>query len=224
MVIAYGTGFYGKVATLNNQWIETKFFHVLYVPIFPISSILVTSSGWRTRSGINIANHKKSIIATYARTVTLLIAAWTLYITFWGHSYYVTPQDARNAFIMHLVIALIFASAAIYFFFFYSKATADEITARNKMGSITNIYGLPHWFEYPYLMDKLRGFLLEYKNKYPDRDWKADLRAGHVEKEKRPLLYAIALFNCMVYDLPENDELYAKADGIYDPEPQVKPA
>ncbi|WP_207422648.1 hypothetical protein [Desertivirga brevis] len=53
--------------------------------------------------------------------------------------------------------------------------------------------------------------------KYPDSDWQSDLQSTKPDQEKIPHLYAIALFNCMVYDLPENEQLYFKADSLYKP-------
>jgi hypothetical protein len=56
---------------------------------------------------------------------------------------------------------------------------------------------------------------LKYKQKYPDSDWKTDLQSAEIDRHKHMLLFGLALFNCMVYDLPENDELYAKADRLF---------
>lgn len=212
MFITFGTNFYGKVATVKGHWIETKFFTVMFVPIFPLNSMYVTGSEFRKRSGFTIALNNKSIIAVYSRLLSFIIAGWFL---FWAYesatSYY---GEAAGA-VKSLILGLLFAAAWVYFAFYYGKATEADIAMRTKVGSVTGLYALPHWFDYPELRNMLGGFQLQYKTKYPDGDWKADLNNDNPAPEKYKLLYALALFNCMAYNLPENDELYAKADALY---------
>ncbi|MBW4889796.1 hypothetical protein KXQ82_08715 [Mucilaginibacter sp. HMF5004] len=208
MVFIYGSNFYGKVAQVNHQWIETKFATFMFFPIFPIGSILVTSSSFRERQGINISTYKKSVAATYARIFSLLFAIWFIYDLFSSYSF-----GKLN----DLVWALIFSALWVYFYFFYGRPTADELTIRNKVGTVTGMYALPNWFDFSYRRNKLRDYENLYKTKYPDNDWKTDLRDNHTDPEKLPLLYIIALYNCTVYDIPENDELYNKADLMYNP-------
>jgi hypothetical protein len=215
MVITYGTGFFGRRAKLNNQWVETKFFTIMFIPIFPTGSIFVTASKFRNRQGFDINLDKKSVIATYCRLFTFLLAAWFFYIPFGGIYYYNTGEEARKAFLQFMFLGSSFAAAWVYFCFYYGRATTNDIAIRTKIGSVTGIFAMPHWFDYAELKHRLHDFELHYKNKFPDSNWKEDLMGKHVPQPKRPILFALALFNCMVYDIPANDELYAKADSLY---------
>jgi hypothetical protein len=105
----------------------------------------------------------------------------------------------------------------VYFCFYFGKASPADVLIRHKVGSITGYYTMPHWFDYPQLRNTLGDFDLKYKTEYPGSDWKADLMGDNIHSQKLALLYGLALFNCMVYDLPENDDLYARADSLYVP-------
>jgi len=214
MFITFGTRFYGKVATVNNQWVETKFFSIMFLPVFPIGSIYVTSSGFNKRKGFDIALHKKSIIATYCRLFTFLLAAWMFFYAYEAFEYgmysFSSSPDEIKAIIhaIHLriftytALGLLFIGTWVYFCFYFGKATPADINTRNKVASVTGMYALPHWFSYPELRNMLKSFQLEYKQQFPENDWIADLGAPNVSTYKLPLLFAIALFNCMVFDLP----------------------
>ncbi|WP_207532859.1 hypothetical protein [Desertivirga arenae] len=219
MRVLFGTAFYGKIASLSQQWVETKFFHVWFIPLFPISSILVTAKEFNSRRGIELPLSRKSVCATYMRLVTLLLSLWYLAQVTGVFSvyFYSTVEEARTAYLWLCAKAIISLTACIYLFFFFGKTSPQEAEIREKVGSVTGIYALPEWFDYIEAKDKLRTFLYEYKIKYPDADWVSDLQSATLIHEKIPHLYAIALFNCMVYDLPENEQLYFKADGLYNP-------
>jgi len=206
LMIIFGTGFYGKIEDYKNHRIETKFFHVFFVPLFPTSSMYVTSSSFRTRSGLELALHVKSIKAAYGRFFTFLLAAFFLYWTF---------ENGIRHFLLGSIFGFAMTGLWIYLYFFYGKSTDEEIGTRDKVASCTGMYALPHWFNFDQAERRLIFFTALYQEKYPDNDWKADIRKGSKDHEKQRILYGIALFNCMVYDLPENEELYYKADHDY---------
>jgi uncharacterized membrane protein YuzA (DUF378 family) len=213
MFITFGTRFYGKVANVNGQWVETKFFSVMFLPIFPLMSFYVTGSEYNKRRGFDIAMHKTSVIAAYSRLIFFILSGWMLFLAYVSFTNYF--GGSKSSAIIYVILGLAFAAAWVYFCFYYGKATLADMETRNKVGSVTGFYALPHWFDYPQLRNMLKSFQLDYKQKFPDSNWKADLMEDKVDPEKRELLFAIALFNCMVYDLPENDELYARADSVY---------
>lgn len=219
MVFVYGTAFYGKIAPLHKQRIETRFFSLMFIPIFPVGSVFVTSAKFNKRHGIDIPLNKKSVIATYCRMFSLLIAVYMLCSALGiGHLYfYLSFEAARHATTLYFIKGAVFAALYIYFYFFFGKSTGTEIGLRNKIGSVTGIYALPQWFNYVYLKNMLRTLQLEYKEAYAGSNWKEDLADNNSAPEKHAALYALALFNCMVNDIPENDELYAIADKLYNP-------
>ncbi|MEO6976993.1 MAG: hypothetical protein ABI113_01400 [Mucilaginibacter sp.] len=214
MIITFGTRFYGKVAEHNGQWIESKFFSVMFIPIFPLSSIYVTRSEFNKRAGFNMDLNNTSVGAAYGRLLSFIMAAIFLFLSYaaWENSGY---SDNKTGIVLFPVLAVACAALWVYFCFFYGKATLADIAMRNKVGFLTGFYALPHWFEYYQLTGFLKSFQDTYKLAYPDSDWKADLSGDRVPGEKHKLLFGIALFNCMVNNLPENDELYARADALY---------
>jgi hypothetical protein len=207
-MIIFGTGFYGKIEDYKNHRIETKFFHIFFIPLFPTSSMYVTSSTFRERTGLELALHTKSIKAAYGRFFTFLIAGFFL---FW------TYQNGIQNFLTESIFGFSMAGLWIYLYFFYGKSTNEEMEIRDKIASCTGMYALPHWFSFNQAGSRLKFFSDIYKERYPNGDWKADLRNNHGDHEKLKLLYAIALFNCMIYDTLENEELYYKADILYNP-------
>jgi len=214
MIITFGTHFYGKVAEHNGQWIESKFFSVMFIPIFPLSSIYVTRSEFNKRAGFNMDLNNTSVAAAYGRLLSFIVAALFLFLSYaaWQNSGY---SDNKTGIVLFPVLAIASAVLWTYFCFFYGKATPADITMRNKVGLLTGFYALPHWFEYYQLTVFLKSFEEKYKLMYPNDDWKADLAGANIPNEKHKLLFGIALFNCMVNNKPENDELYAKADALY---------
>jgi len=214
MLITFGNRFFGKVATAKGHWVETKFFSIMFIPIFPVSSFFVTEAGYNKRNGFGITLNNTSIIATYGRLLSFLIAAWLLFM---GYSAWADPglEGSASGKFIYPVMGIAFVAIWVYFCWFYGKATPGDMVIREKVGIATGYYALPHWFSYPQLRNMLGEVQMRYKIKYPDSDWKTDLMNHAIETEKLPLLYALALFNCMVFDLPENDDLYARADSLY---------
>jgi len=216
MSLVFGSGFFGKTAQFNEQWVETKFFHVWFIPLFPLSSMFVTGSKFRQRSGFNLALDKKSVIATYCRLLFSILTLYYLSKLVWADDIlFVAPEEAQKIMIFNLLKALFYAALVIYFFFFYGKASEEDRLVRTKMGSVTGLYAMPHWFSFEMADTFLTSLEAQYKLSYPDSDWKIDLMHRTVSTEQIPLLYGLATFNCMVHDLPENEQLFYKADKLY---------
>lgn len=206
MVIIFGTAFLGKVKTLNNQCIETKFF-CFFVPLFPINSMLVTSSGWNNRQGIEIPLNSISVISVYARLVSFIVAIsnWIFYYSSTSMYY----QDTSLPW-----SALIFSALCIYFCFFFGKSTKLENEQRNKMGKAIGIYAMPNWFYYDKIKSMLDDLNIKYKILF-ESDWKSDLMKNEIPENKLPILYALAVFNLMFYDEPEDIVYYNRAYEIF---------
>ncbi len=179
----------------------------MFIPLFPIGSMYVTASEFKRRGGLDIDTNSKSVLATYARLFTFIAAAITFFIAF---------TDNLN-FIYFMAMAIPFAALWVYFCFFYGKAKKSDLPLRDKVGSITGYYALPHYFDHSFLYLKLDAFEKEYKRIYPDSNWQTDLMSDDVEiaDGRKRLLFGIALFNCVINNSPENDELYYKADALY---------
>ena len=71
MFVVYGTRNGGKVDQHGDQYALTRFFHIYWMPLFPVSSIWVTRDGM----GHSMKMSGKSVFAGYARSWGALIAA-----------------------------------------------------------------------------------------------------------------------------------------------------
>jgi hypothetical protein len=68
--IRYGTRLSGKVDSFAGSYVATKFFHIWYVPLIPLSSWLVLGND----SGIAIPMDWRSVLAGYARGIGSIAA------------------------------------------------------------------------------------------------------------------------------------------------------
>lgn len=67
MIIIYGTRFYGQVDSYAGQHQLTKFFHIYYVPLIPVSTLWVTRELDRRYNGHAVQMSGRSVLAGYAR-------------------------------------------------------------------------------------------------------------------------------------------------------------
>ena len=213
MLIVFGTRFCGKIASVNNQWIESKFFSVMFVPIFPVGSMFVTGSEFRSRKGFSMGINAQSVKAVYGRLFSLIFAAWFLFLAYAGSGGY--GPNRFSGTLLNLFLGILFTLLCLYFYFYYAKATPEDVVLRNKVGHITGYYALPHWFDYYVLKNTFEKLQAQYQKAFPGSNWKGDLQGQGFDNDRCKLLFGLALFNYMVFDMPENDELYALADRLY---------
>lgn len=197
-----GTLFLGKVKEINNQWIETKFV-VIGVPLFPTSSMLVLSSGHNSRQGITIPLNRTSVIAGYSRIFTFIGAVALLAV------------GLVEGMTSLLLPGLLLGIAWGFLFFKYGKSTPAETEERNLLGKAIGLYALPDWLDFDTVMNNLKNLQFHYREKYNASDWKEDLQAPVVPAERKPVLYALALFNYMIDQSAESETLYTKARSVY---------
>ena len=212
MIILFGTTFLGKVDKIEEQWIETNFFY-LFVPLFPIDSMLVTSSEFRRRQGMKVALNTKSVIAGYARVYLFLLSAGLIWMNWIIAADSFGPFAIRYDFFFFLMLAAV--ASWVYFMFFFGRPKDIDVKIRKKIATCTGLYALPEWFDYDESEQFLKKYLHSYQQMYPDADWKKDLESAHLPEKKHQHLYAIALFNCMTFGSDEDAELYYKADRVY---------
>lgn len=215
MIIFFGTGFFGKVKKQNNQWIETKFFYLM-VPIYPISSMLVTNSRWRERQGMEIPLNKTSIKALYGRLISTVFAviSWFNFYISYSDSYYITSSNTIAERSHFPFFQIIFTALCVYFWFFYGKTKKEEFIQREKLGKSIGLYAMPEWF----YADKVRAILDDLEKSYQldfNSNWKEDLMSDDVPSNKLPRLYGLALFNYLYLDDPENLTYYNRAYELF---------
>jgi hypothetical protein len=67
MIVIYGTRFYGEVDSYGGQRQLTRFFHIYYVPLVPVSTLWVTRDAERGYHGHGVQMSGRSVLAGYAR-------------------------------------------------------------------------------------------------------------------------------------------------------------
>jgi hypothetical protein len=208
MVVFFGTGFYGRIYAYHSQWIETRFFSIMFLPVFPISSMYVTSSSLRERKGVDIRLNARSVLLAYARTILTPIAIFCL-IGF-------TFMRADELLKLPFFLALLSIIGCVYFWFFFGKTNDADKTRRKKFGSVTGLYALPQWLDHSTLQNLYDRYKADYKQLYPDTNWKTDLKSHKVDPHKYPLLYVLAQLDCVLNGEAVDEELFVKADRLYD--------
>lgn len=200
MVILFGTIFLGKIAKFKTHCIETKFFY-FFLPIFPVSSIYVTSSSFNKRQGIDIPLNTKSVIAAYARVYLLLFAI----------PFAIRYQDFFGLLTTSLFYLLLFLGGWIYFMFFYGRVTFKEKELRNKLLISVNNPIDPKLIEFNTALDFYKKYDELYKEKY-NSNWKEDIKADFNLVNERQLIYGLSLYCYYAYELFEDGELFEKVD------------
>ncbi len=67
MIVIYGTRFYGQVDSHGGQHHLTRFFHIYYVPLVPVSALWATGETDDSYLGHNVKMSGRSVLAGYAR-------------------------------------------------------------------------------------------------------------------------------------------------------------
>ena len=68
MLIIYGLRFYGRLRECGSSYIATRFFHIWYVPLFPVGSQLILRGGENgSLQGISVPFNFTSMLAAYLR-------------------------------------------------------------------------------------------------------------------------------------------------------------
>jgi len=69
MFVVFGRRSTGRICTDANELVSTVFFHVFFVPVIPLGSLLVTKKGLLLDEGQDVPLNKKSVLAAYLRHV-----------------------------------------------------------------------------------------------------------------------------------------------------------
>jgi hypothetical protein len=114
--VRYGTRLSGKVDAFAGSYIATRFFHIYYVPLIPLSSWMVLGEDGESTRAISMPLNLRSIAAGYLRGVGSIIA---VVLGIQMLSFFSSPYRwlSWENFIPELVlpVALICAAAASWF-------------------------------------------------------------------------------------------------------------
>lgn len=125
MFIIWGQRMYGRVDRFAGSYVATRFFHIYYVPLIPLSSWLVLEDqGKEGFRGMQVPMQGRSVLLAWARIGTLLMLLGSIPAIF-----SVAAQSAGAAATTALVTAGI-AAAAFFAWFRLGKLTAEQKAAR----------------------------------------------------------------------------------------------
>lgn len=101
-MIIYGTRMFGRVDTVPGVcYVATRFFHIWFIPLIPLSSMLVLDDSTPDSTmGLSIPMSGKSVLAAYFRALSmvagLVMIGFAIYtaITFADSGFYETDYDA----------------------------------------------------------------------------------------------------------------------------------
>ena len=196
----FGTAFLGKVEDVKGHWIETKFV-IIGVPVFPISSMLVTDSTFRSRKGFNIALNEKSIIAGYLRIFLAVLAV----------VFFVCAEHNGLFALAGIALAMLW----LYFCIGFGRANKRDADLREKFGHTTGLYLLPQWLDGSDLYTIYEQLDTKYNFLFGQNDWLVDLQTMTEPDERSPFLYALAYVSYVLGLSEENREMFEKADYFY---------
>jgi len=83
-MIFFGWRRFGTIWKSNRgYWIATTFFHIMFIPLFPIESFIVTKNGFWNFTGVKIPLHKFSRNIAYLRGILTAGSYGVLPRLFW---------------------------------------------------------------------------------------------------------------------------------------------
>ena len=210
-----GTLFLGKVKSLNNQFIETKFF-AIGIPIYPVSSIYVTEKNYNQRLGLALPLNKTSVIAGYMR---FYIGALAVFCLLEGEllifAMGISPVNHTLFILLKYLLVAIFILIWAYFMFYFGKSTKAETDLRNKVGKVTGYYIVPSWFDHGFCLEIYDQYAKRYKEMKPNGDWRKDISTLSYADNDLSIYYVLSLFNYVTEPNDESYKLFEKADGMF---------
>jgi hypothetical protein len=126
--VRYGTRLSGKVDSFAGSYLATRFFHIYYVPLIPLSSWLVLGGDGANTRALPTALDLRSIAAAYLRGVGSLVAlVWSLQmLSYFSSPYHSVSWD--NVF--EMIAPLVLLVGAIAGWFFLGRLSRDERSKR----------------------------------------------------------------------------------------------
>jgi hypothetical protein len=192
----FGTVFTGQVKTQERQYIETKVFCFI-VPLFVVTTLLVTEVTANGRRGLEIKSNRASIIATIIRPLISVLCIFAIG-AFIGN---------YNTMLWLLIPALLTTALFIYVWFYFGKTTKYERFVREQFGKQFGLYFMPNWLKPFELKSKFEGLKKIYISNFGTTDWKEKIRNMPYYKEEFSLLYCLSALENTINNNPETEKM-----------------
>ena len=100
MFVVFGFFSAGRIYTDEGHLVSTEFFHVFFVPVFPLKSILVTKRHLLRDVGQKIPLNGKSVLAAYLRVAPLALVCLGFMMAVWGLFEEGIHKEERQTFVL----------------------------------------------------------------------------------------------------------------------------
>jgi hypothetical protein len=199
-MIIYGTYFGGKTKKLDNQWIETKFV-LLMIPLFPISTMFVTSKEFNQRHGLEINVKGGSTLHGYIRFIFLFatIAAFFCSVN------YTSFRDGWGGPLTFPILFVVCASILAWSHLQKTADTSQDVLERKMLGSIMGFNALPEWLPLGTVLQLTQKLQNEVNEEFGSTDVVALARQPQTNIKKTAYLYALLRYKSVME--PENINL-----------------
>ncbi|NVK08331.1 MAG: hypothetical protein HWD89_04715 [Tenacibaculum sp.] len=158
----FGTVFTGQIKSQNKQCIETKVF-CFVIPIYIMTTTLVTDVVPKGRKGIEIKTNKISVIAAIIRPIISVL-------TFFSIGAYI-GNLGNDEWQWLIIPSIISFSLFIYFWFFFGKTTKKEAFIRSQFAKETGLYFIPNWLKKMNLKYFFNELNKKYRKDFDDELW-----------------------------------------------------
>jgi hypothetical protein len=184
MFFVFGTRYLGGVKSYNDQEIRTKFFHICFMPLFPVGgkSKLVKEAEWKVESGYDLKLNSTSILAAYSRNwmAGLSIGSFILGMYTRGTAW--------------MGISLFFFVIAVFLMMAFKDSTVEEDEEREVMGAVTGIYAKAEWLDESLCQGQYDLMSTGYALK--GFDWREEIRIGKAEMPAAVYVIALLRYTC----------------------------
>ena len=162
----FGTVFTGQIKTQNKQYIETKML-CIFVPIYVVTTMLVTEVLASGRMGIEIKTNPLSIVAAALRSIITIIFLFSL-------AAFLANYDTMTWLLIPTIVSLILF---VYLWFYFGRTTPYERFVREQFGKTFGIYAMPEWLQENACRNYYERAVVAYEKNYNTRDWKDKLNS-----------------------------------------------
>jgi len=177
----FGTVFTGQIKTQNKQYVETKML-CIFIPIYVMTTMLVTEVLPSGRQGIEIKTNPLSIVAAAVRSIITVIFLFSLVA-------FIANYDTMMWLLIPTIVSL---ALFVYLWFYFGRTTPYEKFVREQFGTIFGIYAMPEWLMEDVCQRYYERAAAAYEQKYNARDWKDKLKSTMPGESDFTLGYCIA--------------------------------
>jgi hypothetical protein len=219
MVIIYGTRPYGEVEHIQGEYAATRFFHLYWMPLFPVSSTMWVQRheedlfrGHRTRWSW------KSLAAAYLRTWGLLFGMIFLVSALWSLSLAHFASTAPS-----FILGAVLVGAAIYSWR-WRRVSAEQQLRRSLFASVVGTRCDPDMLPDDMVLSLRQSIDKLWEERFPTQTPNDVARFGAKEPAQAALAYSLSRLLARGVVGSKQQELLSLAETIAKGTPPERPS